>query len=206
MTAIIWVLGCTNVSGKVDAYDTPVNTAVYVELDDGYGSDDGILVLVASHGLDCEEWADFEDDWNDALTDDLDFDDAEDVWRDALPGDFWLWQLAIRVDRLGDDLAGDDWDGVDWDEGVGEDDEAKITVQHYTRYPDADDWFTALEQASDTYFSDGGTLSIGGYKERKSIRGTFKTQMVDDDGSDEGDITLRFNADHCEDLEDEWNL
>lgn len=205
MNPIFWLAtGCTSVSGTVDAYDTPVNTAIYVQQDDGYGSDDAILVLVGSHGMNCEEWADFEDDFGDALGE-WDFEGAEDVWKETLPEDFWQWSLSIRVDRLSDDLAGEDWDGVDWDEGVGEDDEAKLATVHYTDWPDADDWNT-INEISDNYVSDGGTLSIGGYSEEKSIRGTFKTQMVDSDGSDEGDITFRFNADHCEALEDEWNL
>ncbi|MCP4810627.1 MAG: hypothetical protein GY913_33220 [Proteobacteria bacterium] len=208
MTPIFWVLatGCNSVSGTVDAYDTPINTAVYVELEDAYGDDEGILVLLASHGLSCEEWADFEDDYADAVWDDLTLDDAADVWRETLPEDFWDWAINIRVDRLGDKLKGDEWEGVDWQDGLTDDDEAKIVATHYTDWPEEEDILTGLVDVSDTYRSDDGTMKIQAYSEGKSIRGKFETQMVDNDGSDEGDITLRFSADRCEELEREWDL
>ena len=200
MSAIIGVLAlfaCNSVSGDIDTYKVNINTAVFVEDEEAYGNDGSIQILLASHGLSCEEWYDFTDDFWDQVQA-LDFEDAEDEWKEALPEDFWELTIVMRVDDIDQKQRGLEYTGVDWDDPIADDDEAKIHVSHYTDYPDADDIF---DDIADHYVSDEGILQVTGHSPGEHIKGNFKTTVKDLDGDTEGEITVRFNADRCEQLE-----
>ncbi len=203
MTPIIGVLAlsaCNNVNGKVDERSVNINTAVFVEEDDYYGNDGVIMVLLATHGLNCEEWVSASDDFEDDLNN-LDFDDAIDEWEASVPEDFWVWDIKIRVDDVDDKNKGE-WDGVDWDDPITDDDEAKVLARHWTEYPEEEDLLGDVWTGDDWYHSDEGVLNINGHTPGESIRGNFATMMVDEDGDTEGEVTIHFNAARCRDLKD----
>lgn len=191
------LVGCNSVSGQVDALKIDINTAVFVEDDEAYGNDGAIIILMATHGLNCEEWYDFEDDFNDQLQA-LDLDDAEDIWKEILPEDFWSLQITMRVDDIDDKQRGNEYTGIEWDEPISDDDEAGIYAAHFTDYIDADDIF---DNISDGYLSDEGIMTVTGHSPGEQIKGRFETSMKDLDGDPEGDVTVRFNAARCDSLE-----
>jgi len=198
MTAIfLGLLGCNSVSGQIDAFKININTAVYIEDDEAYGSDGAIQILLATHGMDCAEWYDFEDDFWDEIQA-LDLEDAEDEWKASLPEDWWLFNVIMRVDDIDEKQRGFEYTGVDWDEPLTDDDEARVLVAHYDDYPDADDIF---DDIADNYSSDEGILQVTGHSPGESIKGNFQTTIKDIDGDTEGEVTIRFNADRCDDLE-----
>jgi hypothetical protein len=195
---LLAALGCNSVSGKIDENSVSINTSAMMEYEVD-GGDDYIVVALASHGLDCEEWADFYDDFNDKLFDDLDLEDAEDLWEETLPEDFWQVVIRLRADDVDDRADKVDWDPEDWDDGLSDDGDASIFASHTTEWWDKDE---PLADISDDYRGDRGSLKIGSHKPSGKISGTYKTMMVDGDGDDEGQVTVRFSADHCSSLED----
>ena len=195
---LLAALGCNSVSGKIDEHAVSVHTAAMMEYELD-GADDYIVIAMASHGMDCEEWADFNDDFWDEVTD-LDFEGAEELWEEKLPEDWWQIIIRMRVDDVDDRADKVDYDPVDWDDGLSEDGDTKIFASHYTEWIDKDEYDTWGPDQD--YAGDEGSLKIKSHKPGGKISGTYKTMMVDDDGDDEGQVTVRFSADHCESLED----
>ncbi|MCB9794191.1 MAG: hypothetical protein H6741_15860 [Alphaproteobacteria bacterium] len=195
---------CTQISGTIDGEEVDYLHGAYVE-DDNYFGDDGlILIYLAQFEEPCAVYTEFLDDFNDADSP----QERAEAWQDNLPEEFWELQIWLRVDDVDAELGGAEFSGVDWDDAVEEDDEAAILGRRYKDHPsegsfawwggftgESTDWF-------ETYRSDDGQVKVQGHDPGESIRGRYDTRMVDADGDQEGEVTVRFNAQRCRDAED----
>ncbi|MCB9758675.1 MAG: hypothetical protein H6739_02445 [Alphaproteobacteria bacterium] len=197
--------GCNAVSGDVDGDPVDIDDAFYIEDDNAFGDDGLIQVFLLGIPDACAVTAEFLDDFDDADSP----SERADAWKDNFPEEFWEFQVWIRVDDVDDELAGQELDGIDWDDALESDDEVGILARRYHDHPDDESfswWGAFTGDATDyyeTYRSDDGDAKISGHSPGESIRGSFGTTMVDADGDDEGEITLRFSAQRCRDVEDE---
>lgn len=197
-------LGCTHVYGTIDGEEVPVSSTFYAESERYFGNDGLIVVYLGYAEGGCEMMSAFLEDMDDADGG----SERVDVWEEYMPEDFWDIRLMIRVDDPDDEMAGVQLDGADWDTILGDDDEISVTARHYTDYPTENSftwwgWVTGeVADYYDTYVSDDGEGEINAYDPGAHIRGSFSTEMVDEDGDSEGEVTYNFSANRCRDIED----
>ena len=200
MLNILALIACNSVRGAVDGDDVPaLPTAFFVEDDEYFGNDGIIRVFLSSTDLGCEGYDDLFEDLDDEAQQ-LDVEGYSEVWRERLPEDFWEVNLTFRVSDTDDKQSSVDFDAQDWDDGLGEDDEAKFLLTHFTDYP-GDTWSTVTPD-SQSYTNDGGTVSIRRHTPNELISGTFDAEVVDaSDGDDEGEVRINFSASRCSAME-----
>ena len=196
------LVACNSVNGTIDGDDVPSTpTSFFVEYEDVYGNGDGlIIVYLDTVEGGCEAYENRNEDLEDEASE-LDLDGYVEVWEENLPEDWWSTYIWFRVDDPDDDQSGIEWKATDWDDGLEDDDEASVTLTHYTDYP-SDSWSDFLASISDTYVSDEGQVNIRRHKPGELITGYFDAPYVDLDGDDEGEATINFSASYCDGAEE----
>jgi hypothetical protein len=195
--------GCgSRIKGTIDGEKVDIQSAFFVQFEDLFSdTGDGVIaVYLASIEDGCDVFTD--------IYEDLDFiqqpEEAADAWADAFPEEWWSVQLVLQVSDPTDeeDVEAGEYEGVDWDEPLEDDEEVAGVISHYTDHLDAQ-YFSELSMRDlDQYFTDGGDLAVSRFTSEDTIRGRFETTVVDDQGDDEGEITIHFDAIWCDDLQD----
>ncbi len=213
VVAALALAACNSVSATLDNDPTDsIKSSFFIEKDGFYGADGIVQVYLVTFSDACTSYEAYWDELNemnwwgnwDVL------DDLEDLWAENFPETFEETVISIRVDDPDDSVAGLDFKGVDYNDGLTDDDETKATLTRYKQWLDEDYWEGVFFTGGDTddyveaWNTDDGDMSIGGHRPTETIRGTFTTELVEpDDGDLESSATFRFNASHCEELEDE---
>lgn len=202
---LLLTLGCTSVSGEIDGDELPITAGFYLEQEDYYGDEGLLVVFLNSADIDCEAMTELLD----ALDDADDADEQVEIWEETLPEDFWEMQLWMRVEDPDDDLAETELDGVGWRDSLDDDGDAAALSRHYTDHPTENSftwWGWITGEAADYYDlsrSSGGEGKVSGYKPGEHMHDPATTEMQDDDGDDEGEVTISFSVDRCRDVEDQ---
>jgi len=197
--------GCANhVSGEVDGQRVEVVDAFFVQGEDVYSSSgDGLLTVVVSGVEDsCEVYTSLEEDMEQ-------FNNAEDrarIWEAHFPEDFWQIALQIRVSDPDDEkeVRKGEYVGVDWYDELEEDEEVSGEVRHFEEHLTPAYFEGGTERGVESYWTDEGELSVDAFRSEEKLSGRFDTEVVDDDGDDEGEVTIHFQARHCDELQSRW--
>ncbi len=210
--AAVLLMGCNSVSATVDGASAEgIQSAFFIEEDGYYGSDGIIQIYLTTISDGCTTYESYHDEINDL--DWLDLanlaEEYEEIWTEHFPETMEETLIKIRVDDPDDSIAGLDYKGVDWNDGLQDDDETKASYTRVYQALDDDFWENSLfggdtDDYLESWVSDDGDLSVAAHTVNESIRGTFTTSFAEtDDGDDEGDATIRFNAERCQELESE---
>ncbi len=194
--------GCTNtISGTVDGLELPLmQSAFYIESEDGYGDDGTLLVWMSSVEDACTK-AEAVLAGQDA-TDDP--DELAALWSTHYPADFWEVTVVLRTADVNDSVAGSSFDGVGWDEESERPGQAFASFTHFLRDHDAAFWDGSgeYERYQDLYYTDQGTLNVDVHSPGDQIGGYFDTGAADwDDGDAQGDVGIDFDAERCRGVE-----
>jgi len=196
-------VGCgSRIKGEIDGEKIDIQSAFFVQLEEvDTDSGDGLIVVYLTS---IEDGCDVAVSYSEDLLSVRQPEDEADAWADAFPEEWWSLSLIIRVSDPGDeeDVEGGEYEGIDWDEELEDDEEVQGLIAHYTDHLDSQ-YFSGQSQADvDYYYSDGGEMSVSKFSDEDAIKGSFETTAVDDQGDDEGEITIHFNATWCDDLQD----
>jgi hypothetical protein len=194
--------GCTNtVTGTIDGLSLPaMQSAFYIEAEDGYGEDGTILVWMSSVEDACSK--------TEAVlaaqdaTDDP--SELEQIWSTFYPEDFWEVTVVMRTADVNASLAGSSLTGVPWDvesEGSGE---AFASFTHFLRPHDQAFWDGSgeYERYQDLFYTDEGSLDVDVHVPGDRVGGYFEAEVTDwDDGDVQGEVVVDFDADRCRGVE-----
>ncbi len=197
------IAGCgTRIKGEIDGEKLDIVSAFFVQGEEVYSeSGDGVIRVLASSTEDfCDVLVEFFEDMEDVRQ----AEEMVSIWADAFPEDWWTMEVVIRVNDPTDaeDVEKGEYEGVDWDGYVEADEEAHAVFTHFTDHQDAQFFAEGAEPDLDNYYSDDGDLTISSFQPEESLKGTFTTTAVDDQGDDEGEIEIKLNAIWCEDYQD----
>lgn len=194
--------GCTNVvSGSVDGVTLPkMQSAFYIESEDGYGEDGTVLVWMSSIEDACEktEIVLAAQDATDEPT------DLAAAWSLVYPEDFWEVTVVLRTDDVNDTAAGDRFIGASWDGENEASGSAFANLTHFLRPHDEAFWAGVgeYERYQDLYYTDGGELDIDIHVPGDRIAGYFDADVADwDDGDVQGEVGINFDARRCRGVE-----
>jgi fermentation-respiration switch protein FrsA (DUF1100 family) len=129
---------------------------------------------------------------------------AGEAWAAWLPPEHWTVTTTMMVEELSADLTGAEFQGTAWNEPASEPGQVSATFVRYWQTLDQAYWggSGASEEYVSTWWSDGGAGAFDGARVGESLRGEFETTAADTlDGTAAGDVTLRFDADRCPELE-----
>ncbi|MFT5584707.1 MAG: hypothetical protein ACI9VR_002292 [Cognaticolwellia sp.] len=208
LTALSLTTACTQVSGEIDGENPAGQQAFFIQEDEAYGEDGQIQVWLTDVPEDaCATYNGFLEDFSEGLGS-FSVDEVVDAYNDNLPEQVWLTVLTFRVDDVRDDLSGLEFQGVDWDDMLEDDDEMHAVSTYKSRDADEDDFEFGDIISGDFDFiedwrSDNGGGKISGHTPDESIKGTFSSIFVDEDGDDLGELDVRFSAERCRSVEGE---
>ncbi len=192
---MIWALlaGCasTGVEGTVGGASVDVGTAVFAEVPGVWEDEGAVLVWLLPVDDACGSLAR----WLAVSEASRDPVELEDAWSAAFPDRFWQVDVVLRVADPHASQQGEWLTGTAWDEEAAAPGQAYAALAHHTAVP-------GLGEAAQTWYSHRGLLQIHGHRPGDSLTGVFTTEAADaDDGAREGDVVVRFDAEHCADVE-----
>ena len=194
--------GCTNtVTGTIDGLSLPaMQSAFYIEAEDGYGEDGTLIVWLSTVPNACEVTETVLA--GQAATDDP--SELADLWSSHYPEDFWEVTVVIRAADIDDSAVGARLNGVPWDVDNGEAGDAFASFTHFLGAHDEDFWngSGSYDRYQDLYYSDRGDLEIDIHSPGARIGGYFDADVTDwDDGDLQGEVSINFDAQRCRGVE-----
>jgi hypothetical protein len=128
--------------------------------------------------------------------------EAADAWS-ALPPEFWEITLVLRVGDPDDDQSGLVLDGLGRGQRLDERDEAFGTLVAHDEPFDVAWWggAGAPEDYFEQWTTDGGELTVNRHTPGEALAGRFDTEAATLDGTEVGDLIIRFSVDRCAGME-----
>ena len=203
---LLGLLGCqTNtIDATIDGEPVDVKSGIFVQERGYYNDEEGLVrVIVSDVGNPCEAYTEWylalaSVDLEDVFTGDLGY--LEDVWAEEFPEDFWDGEVWMRVDDPRDDLTDEEFTGEPANTLLLSDAGTSMGfLNHYTDHLSLTDLLTGDDRTR--YPFDGGALTITRHEPDERIVGSYLTTVTDSDDVEQ-EVTVVFDADRCEDLED----
>lgn len=128
-----------------------------------------------------------------------------DAWGAAFPERFWQVDVVLRVADPHASQQGEWLTGTAWDAEASAAGQAYAALVHHARARD-EAYFAGATEDPDAYeqtwYSHRGLLQIHGHRPGDSLSGVFTTEAVDaSDGARDGEVVVRFEAEHCAEVE-----
>lgn len=192
---MIWALlaGCasTGVDGVVAGANVDVTSATFAEVPGVWEGEGAVLVWLLPGDDACAAltgWLAVSQETRDPVA-------LTDAWSAAFPDRFWQVDVVLRVTDPHASQQGEWLTGTAWDEEATAPGQAYAALTHHSGVP-------GLGEGAPTWYSHRGLLKIHGHRPGDSLSGVFTTEAAEaDDGARDGEVVVRFDAEHCADVE-----
>ncbi len=193
--------GVTRVDGAIDGQPVEVANATYAEVPGLFGDDGAILIWLLPGDDACGtlgRWFGVSEASRDPV-------ELANQWNTTFPSEFWQVDLVLRVADPLQSTSGVWLEGTAWDANTEVAGQVYADLQHHLTSRD-ERFFSGDVSDPDAWFlrwySHRGLLQIHRHQPGQSLSGVFTTEAADPDtGARQGEIVIRFAADHCAELD-----